>query len=147
MTSTLLPAQTRDYLAGRGFRSLLVLPLIFGDEVLGALTVRSARPFGAEEIRFCKVVAGASANAIKNALLYREMTQKAEQNRQIGEKLRRLLDCTPDGKTCEALAVEADYPEVAPEEAMVVGTCTLDQIISMVQSGLKKPQVMAACGG
>ncbi len=58
-----------------------------------------------------------------------------------------LLDCTPDGKSCELLPIEADYPDAAPDEQMVVGTCTLDQIISMVQSGLTKPQVMAACGG
>lgn len=58
-----------------------------------------------------------------------------------------LLDCTTDGKKCELLPVESDYPEAAADEQMVVGTCTLDQIISMVQSGLTKPQVMAACGG
>lgn len=95
-TSDLLPDATREHLTDAGFRSLLVLPLVFGDEVLGVLTVRSARPFDAEAIRFCKVVAGASANAIKNALLYRAMTHEAEQNRAKGEKLRRLLDCTPD---------------------------------------------------
>ena len=43
--------------------------------------------------------------------------------------------------------MESSYPDIAPEEQMVVGTCNLDQVISMVQSGLAKPQVMAACGG
>lgn len=58
-----------------------------------------------------------------------------------------LLACSSDGQQCDALPVEESYPEMAAEEAMVVGSCTLDQIISMVQSGLVKEQVMAACGG
>lgn len=58
-----------------------------------------------------------------------------------------LLECSKDGNTCEPLPVESVYPEMAVAEQLVVGSCTLDQIISMVQSGLAKDQVMAACGG
>ncbi len=61
-----------------------------------------------------------------------------------------LLDCSPDGKECELLPLEASYPELAAaaqDDSMVVGSCTLDQIVTMVQTGLTKDQVKAACGG
>ncbi len=101
----------RDQLAGYGYRSLLVLPLVFREEVLGTMFLRASRemPFTASELRFCKVVAAASANAIKNSLLYREVAMEAARHRSTGEKLRRVLDCTPDmivatdtlGRICE----------------------------------------------
>jgi two-component system NtrC family sensor kinase len=93
-----LVASVREVLLEKGYRSALVVPLLFGREVLGTLFLRASRerPFSNEEIRFCRVAAGASANALKNALLYREMTMQAEEHRETGEKLRRILDGTPD---------------------------------------------------
>jgi PAS domain S-box-containing protein len=88
----------REHLLRMGYRSLVVLPLVFRKEVLGTLFLRASRetPFRAKEINFCKVAAGASANALKNALLYREVTMESARHRSTGEKLRRVLDCTPD---------------------------------------------------
>lgn len=88
----------REILLGQGYRSLLVIPLVYGREVLGTLFLRASRgtPFTDEEIRFCRVAAGASANALKNALLYRDVGLEAARHRATGEKLRRVLDGTPD---------------------------------------------------
>jgi PAS domain S-box-containing protein len=88
----------REILLHHGYRSLLVLPLVFGREVLGTLFLRASRgrPFTDAEIRFCRVAAGASANALKNALLYREVAMEASRHRTTHEKLRRVLDGTPD---------------------------------------------------
>lgn len=93
-----LVAPVRDVLLGHGYRSMMVLPLVFGHDVLGTLFLRATRGerFTASEIRFCKVAAGASANALKNALLYRDVSLEAARHRATGEKLRRLLDCSPD---------------------------------------------------
>lgn len=84
----------RKLIVERGYRSMMVLPLLFGDEVLGALCLKSKRetPFTAAEQRFCKVAAGASANALKNALLFREVKEAAERHRGTSETLRRVLD-------------------------------------------------------
>ena len=91
-------ASVREILLEKGYRAVLVLPLLFGREVLGTLFLRASRekPFSSDEIRFCKVAAGASANALKNALLYREVKLEGERHRVTGEKLRRILDSTPD---------------------------------------------------
>jgi len=74
------------------------VPLVFGREVLGTLFLRARREksFNADEIRFCKVAAGTSANALKNALLYREVAEAAEQHRVSGEKLGQVIDGSPD---------------------------------------------------
>ncbi|MCP3982554.1 MAG: response regulator [bacterium] len=90
--------EVREVLIAKGYRSLLVVPLIFGSDVLGALFLRTRneKPFTRDELRFCKVVAGASANALKNALLFREAESAAERHRATGEKLRRVLNGSPD---------------------------------------------------
>ena len=98
VASSAVVASVRDVLLEKGYRSLLVVPLVYGRAVLGALFLRTRRadPFSSDEIRFCKLAAGASANALKNALLYRDVAAESEKNRATGEKLRRILDGTPD---------------------------------------------------
>ncbi len=93
-----LVAPVREVLKEHGYRSLMVVPLVFGSEVLGTLFLRARRGqrFLPGEIRFCKVAAGASANALKNALLYREVSMEAARHRTTNEKLRRLLESSPD---------------------------------------------------
>jgi signal transduction histidine kinase/ActR/RegA family two-component response regulator len=93
-----LVAGVREILIEKGYRSLLVVPLLFGREVIGALffRARTERPFTDDELTFCKVVAGASANALKNAMLYREVSTESARHRETGEKLRRVLDGSPD---------------------------------------------------
>jgi len=88
----------REILLQQNYRSLLVLPLVFGREVLGTLFLRASRtePFTEREMRLCRVAAAASANAVKNALLYRDVASEAAKHRATGEKLRRVLDGTPD---------------------------------------------------
>jgi len=151
-----LVASVRDVLLSKGYRSMLVVPLVFGREVLGTLFLRARqeRPYTDEELRFCKVVAASSANALKNALLYREVAQEAERHRATGEKLRRIVDGTPDmivaadaegrvtefnrgaealtGWTAEravgryvAEVLGTELPEVAPGRTQVSGDVTL----------------------
>jgi two-component system NtrC family sensor kinase len=88
----------RELLLRQGYRSLLVMPLVFGREVLGTLFLRASRevPFTERDMRFCRVAAAASTNALKNALLYRDAATESARHRATGEKLRRVLDGTPD---------------------------------------------------
>src|SRR4029450_5686474 len=81
-------APVRQELTRLGYRSLLVVPLLFGREVLGTMFLRANRkvePFSREEVRFCRVAAGTSANALKNALLYGDVAAEAERHRVTGE--------------------------------------------------------------
>jgi len=63
----------KDTMALLDVRSILILPVIFRDEVIGTLllrTIRTDRPFTQREIKLCASIANASANAFYNAFLY-----------------------------------------------------------------------------
>jgi PAS domain S-box-containing protein len=82
-----------------GFESILVLPLMYGENLLGMLFLRAARDgrhFSAAEIASCQVVANASANALRNAMLYDEVRTEARSRREAGQKLQNILDHFPD---------------------------------------------------
>jgi len=92
-------AEVRDLLTGLDFRSILVVPLTFGDEVLGTLclkTTRGREDYIESEINFCTAMARASANALKNALLHDQVRQESGRYRTASQKLSRILDHSPD---------------------------------------------------
>ena len=92
-------AEVRDLLEGHDFRSILVVPLTFGDEVLGTLCLKTARgreEYVESEIKFCTAMARASANALKNALLHDQVRQESRRYRTASQKLARILDHSPD---------------------------------------------------
>jgi PAS domain S-box-containing protein len=92
-------AEVRDMLTGLDFRSILVVPLTFGDEVLGTLclkTTRGREDYIESEINFCTAMARASANALKNALLHDQVRQESGRYRTASQKLSRILDHSPD---------------------------------------------------
>jgi PAS domain S-box-containing protein len=94
-----LMAEVRSVLAHLDFHSIMVLPLTFGEELLGTLLLKTARAgqeFTRSEIHFCNAVARASANALKNAVLHRQVQDEVARHRSTGEKLQNLLHNSPD---------------------------------------------------
>jgi two-component system NtrC family sensor kinase len=92
-------SEVRALLRGMPFRSILVVPLTFGDEVLGTLCLRTSRgteEYSPSDIRFCTAVARASANALKNALLHDQVRRESGRYRSTVEKLTSILDHSPD---------------------------------------------------
>ena len=92
-------SEVRQLLRGMPFRSILVVPLTFGDEVLGTLCLRTSRgteEYSPSDIRFCTAVARASANALKNALLHDQVRRESGRYRTTVEKLTSILDHSPD---------------------------------------------------
>jgi len=89
----------REKLDSLGFHSIMVLPLVFGNSLLGMLFLRAARQqrrFSSEEIAACQVVANASANALRNAMLFEGMRSEARSRKEALEKLQNILDHFPD---------------------------------------------------
>lgn len=89
----------RDGLKHMDFLSIMVVPLTFGDDVLGTLCIKTARAnreFSERELNFCNAVARASANALKNALLHHQVTDESRRHRRTGRMLSSVLDHTPD---------------------------------------------------
>jgi PAS domain S-box-containing protein len=85
-------------LAKLDLHSIMVIPVVFGEDVLGTLCLRASRArheFSQREIDFCTAVARASANALKNAMLHRQVHEESRRHRQLSEKLSRILDNSP----------------------------------------------------
>jgi len=62
-----------------GIRSIMVLPIIFHDEVIGTLLLNIAkaeRTFTERERKICAAIANASANALYNAFLYDNLAKE-----------------------------------------------------------------------
>ena len=74
-------SRVRKILLRLGYRSLLVVPLMRDDHLLGGLAVNRASPgeFDAEVIALLKTFATQSALAIQNARLFREIEVKGRQ--------------------------------------------------------------------
>ncbi|MBN1889040.1 MAG: GAF domain-containing protein [Thermoflexales bacterium] len=73
-------------------RTEMALPLIVGDEVLGAIDVQSARPaaFSDEDARTLQTLANQVAVALRNATLVTEVRHLFEEQKQAAEKLREM---------------------------------------------------------
>ncbi|HEY42698.1 MAG TPA: GAF domain-containing protein [Anaerolineae bacterium] len=69
-----------------GVHAFLGVPLIAGDEVIGGLglfILDTDRQFGEEEVEVAQAIASMSAIAIKNARLYTDATQRAEESQAL----------------------------------------------------------------
>ncbi|HKO08046.1 MAG TPA: GAF domain-containing protein [Alphaproteobacteria bacterium] len=78
-----MPAnEMRDLLIRAGFHSTVVVPLVYGERILGGFTLqrRTEKPFPANVLSLLQTLANQSAMAIQNARLFREIQ---EQSRQI----------------------------------------------------------------
>ena len=80
------------------FHSLLVLPILYQEAVIGTLFLRASRKrsFTRDEMKFCRVVAHAAASAIKNSMLYQKLEQHARELEQTSDRIRVLFDHSPD---------------------------------------------------
>ena len=71
----------RDAVIRGGYRSLLVVPLLREQQIIGALAVirKIPGPFAAEMVELLKTFAAQSALAIQNARLFRDLAEKSKQ--------------------------------------------------------------------
>ncbi|MFI5311905.1 MAG: GAF domain-containing protein [Gemmatimonadales bacterium] len=96
----------RDELGLRNVQSIIVVPIRWRQDVIGAIFLRTERegtPFSDADVRFCKVIADLTAKALRNAHRFESLVrasgeQPAEQRRSELQRvaliafLRRLLD-------------------------------------------------------
>jgi CheY-like chemotaxis protein len=72
-------AEVRDRLTALDFQSLIVVPLTFGEEVMGALCIKAARvnqAFTRREVDFCCAAARAAAHVLHGARLQRRLNEE-----------------------------------------------------------------------
>jgi len=85
-----VPETLRKYFKWIIVLSAARIPIVFGDEALGALGLASfrARTFPPEEVEFLKGIAAQTAVALKARQLYKALAESEEQLREYSEQLR-----------------------------------------------------------
>lgn len=86
VTTDPIMEKVRDIIFPLGIRSIVVIPIVFHEEVIGTLFLRTSRAgyaFSEHEIKLCNAIANASANALYNAFLF----EKIEDEKTRLEKL------------------------------------------------------------
>jgi len=85
----------REYMQQKGMKTLLVLPMVFQDEVVGMIEIfdtRQERTFTDREISLTQLLVNQAATAIAHARLYRQMqkelTERKKTQAQIAASLR-----------------------------------------------------------
>lgn len=79
--------------AGLHYKSLMVVPIIFRDVVIGTLLLRASKErggFSKREADLSRMIANSAANAIKNAFLYEGLEEKKQEIEKANEKLKEL---------------------------------------------------------
>jgi PAS domain S-box-containing protein len=98
-------ADVREKFRALDFHSMVIVPLTFAGDLLGTLCLRATRwddRFSEREIDFIQAVARASSNALKNAMLHREVTKQSDKLSCILEKSADLILTTDaEGKITE----------------------------------------------
>lgn len=118
-----------DRLDERAVRSIVVVPVRWRTNVIGAIflrTERGASPFAEPDVQFCEMIASLTAKALRNAhrfgSLKRERTEQMERDRKAALErialiafLRRLLDryaTSPEHLWAETLLAKASDEEL-----------------------------------
>jgi PAS domain S-box-containing protein len=89
----------RHFISDAGFNTILVVPMIHQDDLVGTLLLRAASAqtqFSPRTVAFCEAIASASANAVKNALLYRQVRDESTRHRATIETLENVLQHSMD---------------------------------------------------
>jgi len=79
ITTNPLMIGVRDSVKGLEGKSLLLVPIVFNDRILGTLFLRTKKESGGfteDEVDFCRIVANSSFHALKNARVFQRLTEE-----------------------------------------------------------------------
>src|SRR5437773_1019713 len=99
------PASRAAYLRG-GYRAFLGVPLKIGEQVLGALSIRTLRAegFSSEDVSIATAFAAQAAIALENARLYREAEARADKLKALSALTRLMTSAEGASEVCQAVA-------------------------------------------
>src|SRR6202521_121256 len=101
----LTPSHREAYQRG-GYRAFLGVPLKVGDQVLGALSIRTHREqgFSAEDVSIATAFASQAAIGLENARLYEQTEARAEKLKALSSLTRLMTAADGSPQVCQAVA-------------------------------------------
>lgn len=159
--------EVRDIIAPIGIRSIAVLPVVFRDEVLGTLLLRTSRAhrnLTKREIRLCSAIANASSNALYNAILYNRLEKEKTRLKRLAitdyltgiynlryfyRRLEEEFSRTERYNTplcCVILDIDY-FKRINDTSGHKVGDIILREFVQLVKRYIRKSDVFARYGG
>ncbi len=162
-----LMAPVRDRIKDLKDMSVLIVPIVFHDEVLGTLFLRTRKKEGGftrKEIDFCRIVANSSFHALKNARLYEEVMKEKEFLKELALKdqltslynhnffysrLEEEFERAVRYETTLSLIMMDidDFKFINDTYGHRVGDLVLREIAAMIKRGVRKTDIVARYGG
>jgi GAF domain-containing protein len=114
-------SRTREALIRTGHRSLLAVPMLREDRIIGSLVVfrKTAGQFGSEVVALLQTFATQSALALQNARLFREIEEKNRQVEGISKSFRELYRLSTAMQ--EPLSLKEQLNRVLESARQVIG--------------------------
>src|SRR5690606_19145747 len=143
----------------RGAKSLLVLPLLRGDQVLGAITLASSRPhqYPAELRDMLRVISHQVGVSVQNARMYHSMEERATTDGLTGLTNRRAFQERFDqlhalaertGQKYAVILTDIDhFKSVNDTYGHVVGDDVLRRVAAVFAGRSRRVDIVARYGG
>jgi sigma-B regulation protein RsbU (phosphoserine phosphatase) len=100
----------RDTLTGLDVKSMLILPLIVKDQVIGSFgidAIEKQRSFSSKEIETCRIIANQAAIAIENARLFQERERRIAELAVLNDVGRAISSVVPLNELLEMIREQA----------------------------------------
>lgn len=147
--------------------SLLIVPIVFNDEVLGTLFLRTRKKvngFTKKEIDFCRIVANASFHALRNARLFEKVVKEKDYLKEMAvrDHLTSLYNhnffySRLDEEFERAVRYETplalimmdidNFKQINDTYGHRVGDMVLKEISALIKKGVRKTDIVARYGG
>ena len=147
--------------------SVLIVPIVFNDEVLGTLFLRTRRKEGGyaqKEVDFCRVVANSSFHALKNARLFEKVSMEKDYLKEMAvrdqltslynhnffySRLEEEFERAVRYETpLSLILMDIDnFKHINDTYGHRVGDTVLKEISAMIKKGVRKTDVVARYGG
>ncbi|MBZ0220927.1 MAG: diguanylate cyclase [Candidatus Methylomirabilis sp.] len=157
----------RDSIKDLEGMSILILPIVFHDEVLGTLFLRTRKKkngFTQKEIDFCRIVANASFHALRNARLFEKVVKEKDVLKEMAvrdhltnlynhnffySRLEEEFERAVRYETpLSLIMVDIDnFKSINDTYGHRVGDMVLKEIAALIKKGVRKTDVVARYGG
>lgn len=155
-----LPVSEREHMQEYGGKSILYVPLIIKDKLVGIVELwesRYKRDFSTEEINLCLLLAQQAAIGIENARLFEEVKQLATIDELTGLNNRRHFDKMANsefnrakryGRVVSAMMLDIDhFKDFNDKYGHAVGDQVLQAIAKLCDQSLRDADILGRYGG
>lgn len=147
--------------------SSLIVPIVFNDEVLGTMLLRTRlkeQGFSRKEVDFCRIVANSSFHALKNARLFQKVSEEKENLKEIAvrdyltalynhnffyTRLEEEFERAVRYETPLSLIMMDldDFKRINDLYGHRIGDQVLKEVSNRIKSGVRKTDIVARYGG